>query len=66
MLDLLDIVDLFLSWRLWVGLAATGLLCWFIISVVPGLAAQLAICIPIGLTGVVLSIRWQIRADRHG
>ena len=64
MLDLLEIGELFLPWRLYVGLALTGLLCWLIVSLVPSLAAQLLICIPVGLTGVVLSFRWQIRADR--
>ena len=64
MLDWLEIVDLFLSWRLYVGLALTALLCWLIISIVSGQAAQLAICIPIGLVGVALSFRWQIKADR--
>ena len=64
MLDWLEIVDLFLSWRLYVGLALTGLLCWLSISLVSSQSAQLVICLPVGLVGVVLSVRWQIKADR--
>jgi hypothetical protein len=64
MLDWLEIGELFLSWRLYVGFALTGLLCWLVISIVSSQAAQLFICIPIGLVGVVLSFRWQIKADR--
>ncbi len=63
MLELLEIGELFLSWRLYVGLALTGLLCWLIITVVSNQTAQLAICIPVGLVGAVLSFRWQIDAD---
>ncbi|WP_116811181.1 hypothetical protein [Steroidobacter cummioxidans] len=64
MLDLVEIGELFLSWRLYVGLALTGLLCWLIILIVPGEALQLLICIPVGLIGVILGFRWQIRVDR--
>ena len=63
MLDLLDLGELFLSWRLYAGFALTGLLCWLIVSVVSNQTAQLAICIPVGLVGAILSFRWQIRAD---
>ena len=63
MLDLLEIGELLLSWRLYVGLALTGLLCWLIVSIVSSQAAQLVICIPTGLIGVVLSFRWQIKSD---
>ena len=63
MLDWLEIGELFLSWRLYVGLALTGLLCWLIISIVSSQAVQLVICIPVGLAGAVLSFRWQIEAD---
>ena len=63
MLDWLEIGELFLSWRLYVGFALTGLLCWLITSIVSSQAAQLVICIPVALTGVVLSFRWQIEAD---
>jgi hypothetical protein len=64
MLDWLEIGELFLSWRLYVGLALTGLLCWLIVSIVSSHAVQLVICIPVGLAGRVLSFRWQIEADR--
>jgi len=63
MLDLLEIGELLLSWRLYVGLALTGLLCWLIVSIVSSQAAQLVICIPTALIGVVLSFRWQIKSD---
>lgn len=63
MLDWLEIGELFLSWRLYVGLALTGLLCWLIVSIVSSQAVQLVICIPVGLAGVVLSFRWQMEAD---
>ena len=64
MLDWLEIADLFLSWRLYAGFALTALVCWLIISIVSSQAAQLGICIPTGLIGVVLSFRWQMKADR--
>lgn len=64
MLDWLEIIDLFLSWRLWVGIALTALLCWLIISIVSSQAAQFFICIPIGLVGAVFRFRWQMKADR--
>lgn len=64
MLDWLEIIDLFLSWRWWVGLGLTALLCWLIISIVSSQAAQLLICSPIGLAGAVFSFRWQMKADR--
>lgn len=63
MFDLLELGELFLSWRLYVGFALTGLLCWLICSVVSHQTAQLVLCIPLGLIGVILSFRWQIRAD---
>ncbi len=63
MFDLLELGELFLSWRLYVGFALTGLLCWLICSLVSQPTAQLVICIPVGLVGVVMSFRWEIRAD---
>lgn len=63
MLDLLELGELFLSWRLYVGFALTGLLCWFIVSVTSNQTAQWAICVPIAAIGIFLSFRWQIRAD---
>lgn len=58
-----DIAELFLSWRLYLGIAVTAGLCWLLISLVPNETAQWVICVPLGLIGVFLSFRWQIRAD---
>lgn len=64
MLDfILEIGELFLSWRLYVGLAVTAAICWMIISLVPNRGLQLVICIPICIAGLVASWRWQVRAD---
>ena len=64
MLDfLLEIGELFLSWRLYVGLAITAATCWAIVSLVSNQGMQLAICIPIGVAGLIASWRWQVRAD---
>jgi hypothetical protein len=60
---LLEIGELFLSWRLYVGLAITAATCWAIVSLVSNQGMQLAICIPIGVTGLIASWRWQARAD---
>jgi hypothetical protein len=46
MLDWLEIVDLFLSWHLYVGLALTGLLCWLIISLVRARLRSLSFAFP--------------------
>jgi hypothetical protein len=63
LLDLLEVGELFLSWRLYVGIAATALACWPVIAFVPNQTIVLAICIPIAITGILLSFRWQVRAD---
>ena len=63
LLDILELGDLFLSWRLYVRLAITALLCWLVLQLVPSEAVGWAICVPIGMTGLVLSFRWQVRAD---
>jgi hypothetical protein len=52
-----------LSWRLYVGFALTALACWLLVSAIPDYAARWIICSPLGLAGVFLSFRWQIRAD---
>lgn len=62
-MDLLELVDLFLSWRLYAGIALTAIVCLLLALVLPSQSAQLAVCIPIGSIGVILSFRWQIRAD---
>lgn len=63
LLELLDLGELFMSWRLYVGLAATGVVCWLIFQAISNETIGWAICVPAGIIGVVLSFRWQIRAD---
>jgi hypothetical protein len=63
MLDFIELGEYFLSWRLFLGFALTGLLCWLIVSVVSNQTAQWVICTPIALAGIILSFRWQDRAD---
>ena len=67
MLGLLDFIfgigELFLSWRLYVGFALTGVACLLLVFVIPNQTAQWVICAPLGLIGAFLSFRWQIRAD---
>ena len=63
LLDILELGELLLSWRLYLGLALTALLCWGIVHVVPSEALQWIICIPLGFIGLILSVRWQVRAD---
>lgn len=69
MLGLLDLIlaigDLLMSWRMYVGLAVTAGLCWLTVSLVPNETAQWAICVPVGVVGLIASFLWQIRAD-HG
>jgi hypothetical protein len=64
LLDLLEIGELFLSWRLYVGIAVTALICWPLVAFIPNQNIVLALCIPIGIVGVFLSFRWQVRADQ--
>ena len=58
LLDLLELGELFLSWRLYVGLAVTVTLAVAALSFVPldtpGWVAW-AVCVPIGLVGIILS-----------
>lgn len=61
--DLLELGDLFLSWRLYVGIAITCAVCWLIVANVPNETVGWAISIPVGAVGFFLSFRWQIRAD---
>ena len=64
MLDfILEIGELFLSWRLYVGLAVTAAICWLIVALVPNQILQLVICIPVVIAGLIVSWRWQVRAD---
>jgi apolipoprotein N-acyltransferase len=67
MLGLIDLIleigELFLSWRLYLGLAFTAATCWVLASVIPNQTAQWAVGLPVGLLGAILSFRWQLRAD---
>ena len=60
---ILDIGELFLSWRLYVALALTGVVIWVVNSLVSDEMARWAICIPLGILGFAISFYWQVRAD---
>lgn len=62
-LDIFDIGDVLLSWRFYLGLAATGLVCWLVISMIPHEAIAWLVVVPIGVGGFVCSIRWQHQSD---
>jgi len=61
--DLFELVDLLLSWHLYVGIAATAALCWLIFHFVPNQAFAAVIGVPLAIAGVILSFRWQLRVD---
>ena len=63
LLDLLEIGELFSSWRMYVGIAVTALACWPFIAFIQNQNIVWAICVPIGIVGIFLSFRWQVRAD---
>lgn len=63
LLDLLDLVDVVASWRLYTGIAVTVLLGWLVFQFVANEAVAWAICVPLGLLGLFFSFRWQARAD---
>jgi hypothetical protein len=63
LLDLLELGDLLLSWRLSVGIAATGALCWLIFHFAPNPTLAAVIGVPLAIAGVILSFRWQLRVD---
>jgi hypothetical protein len=63
MFELLEIADLFLSWRFFVGLLTTGLICLLSYSVLEPSALAVPVTVVLGLTGIILSFRWQARAD---
>lgn len=63
MFDLFELGELFLSWRLYLGLAITVLICWAVVAIVSSQTAQILVCVPIGIIGFVMSWRWQVRAD---
>jgi hypothetical protein len=61
--DLFDLGDLFLSWRLYVGIAITAGLCWLVFMLTPNETVAWFVCTPLGIAGLALSFRWQVRAD---
>lgn len=64
MLELFDLSDLFLSWRLFLGIAITVGVCYGLVMLIPFRIPDLLVVILVGLPGAVLSFWWQIRADR--
>lgn len=62
-LDLLDLLDLVTSWRFYMGIALTILLGWLVIQFVPNQTVAWVICIPLGITGFILSLNWQANAE---
>ena len=63
MFELLELADLFLSWRFFVGLVTTGLICLLSYIALDPSALAVPVTVVIGVTGVILSYRWQARAD---
>ncbi|MGN6223202.1 hypothetical protein [Pseudoxanthomonas sp.] len=64
--DLADLVDLFLSWRFYLGLALTAAVCLGVIQWVDTGVLRWVFCIPIAIIGVLLSFHWQHRAESDG
>jgi hypothetical protein len=62
LLDLLDIADMFVHWRFFVGIGMTALLCGLIVLAVPTTGLAWLLCVPLGLLGLWLSFRWQSQA----
>jgi hypothetical protein len=58
-----DLIELLLSWRLFLGIGITVLCCWILFSTFPMDTTKWALIIPAGLIGGFLSFRWQIRSD---
>lgn len=61
--DLADVVDLFLSWRFYLGLALTAAACLGVFQLVETDVLRWAFCTPIVVVGVFLSFQWQQRAE---
>ena len=60
---ILDIGEIFLSWRLYVAQAVTGAVIWSVISLVSDQMARWVICLPLGILGFAIGFYWQARAD---
>lgn len=63
LMDIIEIGDLFLSWRVYVGIAVTAALCWLVFSCIPNETLAWIIAAPLGIAGLGLSFWWQVRAD---
>ncbi|GGA82763.1 hypothetical protein GCM10011521_21310 [Arenimonas soli] len=61
--DFLDFVDLFVSWRFYAGLLTTCLACLAVFLFIPSEPVAIVVAVPLGVIGLVLSWRWQQRAD---
>ena len=61
--DLFEFADLFMSWRLYVGLGLTAAACTGISHISPNDTLTWIICVPVGITGLLASFWWQNKAD---
>jgi hypothetical protein len=59
---ILDIGEIFLSWRLYVAIALTGLVIWGVIGLVSDQTARWVTCVPLGIVGFAVGFYWQVRA----
>ena len=57
------IMEILLSWRLLLGMAMTLSAVLVIVGIIPHEPTQYIIAVPVGVVGIFLSFRWQIRAD---
>ena len=59
--DLLELADLFTSWRFYVGAAVTATIVIGLDQLISNETTSMAICIPVAIVGLVLSIYWYFR-----
>ncbi len=62
LLDILELGELLLSWRLYIGIAITCAICVLVFQIVSDDTIGWFICVPIGIIGLILGFRWQVRA----
>ena len=60
-LDLLELGNLLTSWRLCIGVGVTALVVIGIDRIIPSETASWAVCIPVAIIGLALSMRWDFR-----
>jgi hypothetical protein len=63
LMDIVEIGEVFLSWRFYVGTAVTAALCWLVFTCIPNETVAWVIAAPPGIGGLGLSFWWQVRAD---